>query len=679
MQEKTKYKTMKKGRHPREEVVKGTLASLVAALVAGLLPHMLHLSPWIPIWCFGFWGYAVLSESKGWPLPRTIPRMCLTFLGLAGVFITTGGIIDNTFGASLLCVMAGLKTLEVRRERDLFITVFIAYFMVVSSLFFSASLLMTLYMVVAMIHISAILLRLNAPGVPLKDAFKVSGAITAKAIPLTLVLFFFFPRIDGNLFGITSSRTATSGFSNTLSPGSVSQLTRSNDPVFRVTFNAPPPASDQRYFRGIVFQEFDGRTWRARSIPPTGAYIESSSGPVSYEMIYETKTVDRFFPLDLPLVIPRAAGIRADYTLQKPRGGIKESPYRFLSATTYNTGGLNQWESIFSRIPSGGNPKSRNLARQWRSESHGAEEVVNKALSYLEANNFLYTLQPPALGEDPVDSFLFESRRGFCEHYASAFTYLMRSAGIPARIVGGYLGGTVNPFGNYLIVRQSDAHAWTEVWIRGKGWLRVDPTSVVAPERIGRGAGFGLPEIERPSFFIGDGASFLARGINRLRLGWDSLNYQWDLQVIGYSFSLQNTFLKKLGITSRNWKGWLKAIAWVVALCGITFAFAWLILELRGRKRTPRVKASWNLFQHKLKKQGIHRHASTGPMDFLEDIKKKHPHLYPDARTITRLYVEITYGRETGNKEKQRELQRMVNRFNPGKVKPRTPGLNAGV
>jgi len=679
MQEKTKYTPVKKGRHPREEIVKGTLASLVAALVAGLLPHMLNLSPWIPVWCLGFWSYAVLSESRGWPMPRTVPRMCLTFLGLAGVFVTTAGIIDNTFGASLLCVMAGLKTLEVRRERDLFITVFIAYFMVVSSLFFSASLLMTLYMVVAMVHISAILLRLNAPGVPLKDAFKVSGAITAKAIPLTLVLFFFFPRIDGNLFGITSSSRATSGFSNTLSPGSVSKLTRSNEPVFRVTFKGPTPASDQRYFRGIVFQEFDGRTWRARSIPPTGAYIESSSGPVSYEMIYETRAADRFFPLDLPLVIPRAAGIRADYTLQKPRGGIKETPYQFQSATTYNTGGLNQWESIFSQLPYGSNPKSRNLARRWRAESQGADEVVEKALTYLEANNFLYTLQPPSLGEDPVDSFLFESRRGFCEHYASAFTYLMRAAGIPARIVGGYLGGTVNPFGDYLIVRQSDAHAWAEVWIRGKGWLRVDPTSVVAPERVDRGAGFGLPEIERPSFFIGDGASFLARGINRLRLGWDSLNYQWDQQVIGYSFSLQNTFLKKLGISSRNWKGWLKAIAWVGVLCGITFAIAWLVLELRGHKRTPRVKASWNLFQQKLEKQGIHRHASTGPVDFLEVIKRKHPHLYPDARAITRLYVEITYGRETGNKEKQRELQRMVNRFNPGKVKPRTPGLNADV
>lgn len=583
------------------------------------------------------------------------------------MFLTTGGVIDNTFGASLLCVMAGLKTLEVRRERDLFITVFIAYFMVLSSLFFSASLPMTLYMVAAMIHITAILLRMNCPGVPLKEAFKVSGAITAKAIPLMLVLFFFFPRIDGNLFGITSKQTATSGFSNTLSPGSVSQMILSNNPVFRVTFEGATPASDQRYFRGIVFQEFDGRTWRVRTTPPSGAYIESASGSVSYKVIYETKNVHRLFPLDLALKIPRSAGIRADYTLKKPRGGIKETPYQFRSATGYNTGPLNPWESIFSQLPANGNPQSRRLARQWRAESMGAEEVVEKALTYLSTNGFLYTLTPPVLGRNPVDSFLFESKRGFCEHYASAFTYLMRAAGIPARIVGGYLGGTVNPFGNYLIVRQSDAHAWTEVWIKEKGWIRVDPTSVVAPERLERGAGFGLPDIERPSFFLGDGASFLTRGLNRLRLGWDSINYQWDTQVIGYSFSLQETFLKRLGIKSRNGHGWLKAIAWVVALCAATFALAWLILELRGRKRQPRVQASWLLFQKKLKKQDITRHAATGPMDFLEHIKHDHPHLYPESRTITRLYVEITYGRGAGNKEKQRELTRAVNRFNPKK------------
>ncbi|WP_300672578.1 DUF3488 and transglutaminase-like domain-containing protein [Desulfoluna sp.] len=669
----------KKGRHPREESVTGSLPSLVAALGAGLLPHIPHLNPWIPMWCIGFWGYAALSETRRWPLPRMVFRTGLTLLGFAGVFLSTGGIIDNTFGASLLCVMAGLKTLEIRRERDLFITIFIAYFMVLSSLFFSASLPMTLYMVGAMIHITAILLRLHCPGVPLKDAFKVSGAITGTAIPLTLVLFFFFPRIQGNLFGITPRPTATSGFSDTLSPGSVSRLARSDAPVFRVTFDGPIPPADERYFRGIVFQTFNGKTWRSASQPPAGAFIEATASPVSYEMIFETKNTDRFFPLDLPLAIPKVTGIRADYTLKKPTGGLKGTAYRFQSATAYHTGPWTPWEALFTLTPKGTNPRSRALARQWRAEATGPEEIVEKALRYLETHDFLYTLTPPTLSGQRVDQFLFDTRRGYCEHYASAFTFLMRAAGIPARIVGGYLGGTINPFGDYLIVRQADAHAWTEVWLDGKGWVRVDPTSVVAPDRVSRGAGFGLPEIDRPSFFLGDRASFLARGIDRLRLGWDAINYQWDSQVIGYSDTLQDDFLKKLGISSRHWTGWLKATLWGLAFCALIVSLAWLAVEWRGRKRKPRVQASWRLFQRKLEKQGLTRHAATGPHDFLERIKKEQPHLYPEARTITRLYVAITYGREGATHEKQGELKRAVARFNPKKLHPRKQGWKAGV
>ena len=663
----------KKGRHPREEAVKGTLPLLVAALAAGLIPHMTHLSPWIPVWCVGFWGYAVLSEPKGWPLRRTLSRVCLTFLGFACVFVSSNGVIDNRFGASLLCVMAGLKPLETRRERDLFIAIFIAYFMVVSSLFFSASLVMTAYMVAAMIHITAILLRINCPAVPLKEAFKVSGAITGKAVPLTLVLFFFFPRIDGSLFGITATRSASSGFSTTLSPGSVSQMVKSQAPVFRVTFDGVIPASDQRYFRGIVFQTFNGTSWRAAIRPPSGATVKGSGPIASYEIMVETKNTDRLFPLDLPVTLPKDTAQLADHTMQKPKGGLKEAPYRFGSATAYTTGPFAPWEAVFTRLPAGGNPQSRRLARRWRAQATDARQVVDSALAYLGTNGFVYTLTPPLLSGERIDRFLFDTRKGFCEHYASAFVFLMRAAGVPARIVGGYLGGTVNPMGNYLIVRQADAHAWAEVWLKGQGWVRVDPTSAVAPDRVERGAGFGLPEADRPSFFIGDGASFLARGLQRLSLGWDALNYHWDTRVIGYSGSLQEAFLKKLGASSRSAKGWVAAAAWGVALCCAVFGLAWLILELRSRTKIPPVRASWALFQKKMEKEQITRHPATGPLDFLDRIKKEAPHLYPEARRIIRLYVALTYGPGGDSTERPQELRRAVNRFNPRKIRPRSP------
>ena len=652
---------------PKETLEAGALPFLISALAVGLIPHLPHLNPWIPLWCIGLWGYALVANTRGWPLPRPLLRTVLTFGGCIAAFITSGGAIDNAFGASLLCVMAGLKVLEIRRERDLFNTVCIAYFMVVSSLFFSASLPMILYMALAILEISAVLIRVHCPGTGWKKAAGLSGAITAKAIPLALVLFFFFPRIDGNILGITPSKGATSGFTDTLSPGSVSRLTQKRTPVFRVTFNGATPAPAQRYFRGIVFQTFDGKSWRVTRRPPKGAPIHTATPSISYEMRYETSSADRLFPLDLPMTGPPASVRLGDYTLRIPRGGLTDAPYTFRSATAHDTGPLAPWEALFSTLPATGNPQSRMMAQRWRSEATGPEALIDRALSYFASQGFSYTLSPPTLGKDPVDGFLFDSRRGFCEHYASAFTFLMRAAGIPARIVGGYLGGTVNPFGGYLIVRQSDAHAWVEVWTQAGGWKRVDPTAVVAPDRMDRGAGFGLPEVERPTFFLGDSASAFTRGLRRFTQGWDAVNHAWNSRIIGYSFSLQSAFLKRLGIPTLDAKGWIKSALWFLAICGILLGIFWALLEFKGRKSPPSPQASWTLFQKKLQRQGIVRPLSMGPATFLAAIKKSHPQLYPEAGTITRLYVELTYGNKGEDGAKQRELKRAVNRFAPGK------------
>ncbi|MCG8472917.1 MAG: DUF3488 domain-containing protein, partial [Desulfobacterales bacterium] len=325
-------KKQKKGRPPRETLVLGSIPWIVSALVAGLIPHIPAIPLWIPLWCFLLWGYSIAAEVKGLPMPRPITRFFLTLLGIACVLISSAGIVDNAFGASLLCTMAGLKPLEIRNERDLFISIFIAYFMVVSSLFFSASLMMTLYMVTAMIHITAVLIRVNTPASTINEALKIASAITAKAIPLTLVLFFFFPRIDGNLFGITPRKSATSGFSNTLSPGSVSQLARSNVPVFRVSFDSEIPAPEKRYFRGIVFQEFDGQSWRASATPPGIKGAVKVRGTLTYRIHFETRQVDRLFPMDLPLKLPAGTVLRGDFTAKNPKEGIKDSPYTFRSS-----------------------------------------------------------------------------------------------------------------------------------------------------------------------------------------------------------------------------------------------------------------------------------------------------------------------------------------------------------
>lgn len=655
----------KRGRAPREELVHGSIPWIVSALIAGLIPHTPHIPIWIPVWCLLLWGYSILAEIRGLPMPKAITRFFMTLLGIAGVLFATQGVVDNTFGASLLCAMAGLKTLEIRRERDLFISIFIAYFMVVSSLFFSASLVMTLYMVGAMVHITAVLIRVNVPASPMKEALKVAGAITAKAIPLTLVLFFLFPRIDGNIFGITPRRSASSGFSDTLSPGSVSQLAQSSVPVFRASFSSGTPAPQLRYFRGITFQKFDGRSWKTGEKPAIAPGGIGARSAITYRITYETKQVDRLFPLDMPLSIPKGAILNGDFTIPTPKSGIKDTPYEFTSGLSYNTGNLYQWERVFLTLPERGNVEARALASSFRNTSGSTREVVNKALDYFANQDFKYTLSPPPLETNPIDTFLFETRRGYCEHFASAFTFLMRAAGIPARVVGGYLGGSVNPFGDYLIVRQSDAHAWCEVWLKNQGWVRIDPTSVVAPERVEQGAAFALPEFERPSFFIDGSSSLFSKAFNRIRLGWDAINYQWDAKVIGYSFSLQTTFFKRLGITSRDWKGWLKVAFWIMGTLGVIMGVGWFLLEFKNRERFSHVETSWRIFKRKMEKAGVPKAPGEGPLDFLERIEEERPSAAPEARKIAGLYVELTYGRASTDAGKPSELRKKVRGFRP--------------
>ncbi|MCG8470970.1 MAG: DUF3488 and transglutaminase-like domain-containing protein, partial [Desulfobacterales bacterium] len=449
----------------------------------------------------------------------------------------------------------------------------------------------------------------------------------------------------------------------TLSPGSVSQLARSNVPVFRVSFDSEIPAPEKRYFRGIVFQEFDGRSWRASATPPGIKGTVKVRGNLTYRIHFETRQVDRLFPMDLPLKLPAGTVLRGDFTAKAPKEGIKDSPYTFRSSLAYNTGEMQPWEVIFLHLPEGGNPRSRALAMEWRRTLITPEKIIETALNRFRNTDFRYTLSPPPLKGDPVDAFLFKTQKGYCEHFASSFTYLMRAAGIPARVVGGYLGGSVNPFGEYLIVRQSDAHAWCEVWLKGKGWTRIDPTSVVAPARLEQGAGFALPEVERPSFFITGSSSLFSRTLHRIRLGWDSINYQWDAKVIGYSFSLQTTFLKKLGITTTGWKGLLKAAFWVFGLLGIILAAGWLLMEFKGREKHSHVQTSWLIFQSKMAKSGLAKEKSQGPLDFLAAIQKKRPALASDAARITQLYVQLAYGKRAGDQKVEKRLRKKVRRF----------------
>jgi hypothetical protein len=305
--------------------------------------------------------------------------------------------------------------------------------------------------------------------------------------------------------------------------------------------------------------------------------------------------------------------------------------------------------------PSRANPRAKELGRALRQKHADDQSIINEMLGMFR-RNFVYTLEPPLLGEHPVDEFLFSTRTGFCEHYASAFAVVMRAAGIPTRIVTGYQGGEVNALGNYLIVRQADAHAWTEVWLNGRGWVRVDPTFAVAPVRVDTGISAAVPRTDPLPLMMRTPLAFL----RHVRLTWDYAANAWNQWVLGYTPERQRSLLAIAGLDDATWK---KLTATLFVLAGIIVAmFAVVALrQLKTRVRDP-VKIAYLRFCDKLRRKGLSRDPAEGPVDYARRVERQRPELSPAVEAITRLYVALRYGAESSAAVLM-ELQRRVRQF----------------
>ena len=316
------------------------------------------------------------------------------------------------------------------------------------------------------------------------------------------------------------------------------------------------------------------------------------------------------------------------------------------------------------KIPPNKNPQAIALAREWRAASANPVQYVNTALNYFRNNDFGYTLNPPPLGEESIDDFLFRTRKGYCGHYASAFTFLMRAAGIPARMVAGYLGGELNPYGEYLIVRQSDAHVWVEVWLSGKGWVRTDPTLAVAPQRVEQGLAAALPA-EEWSILSSFGAlgPFAKHWIN-IRLGWDAINNQWNKWVLGYSNTRQKKLLAKFGISAGTRKGLASAIILGTAVMSLITLGYLLSLSKKAAPKQDAVQKAYLTFCAKLARIGLARKPSQGPLDYASMVVALRRDLKTSVLDIVKLYIRLRYGRG-GDRDDRRRLKILVKQFDP--------------
>lgn len=629
------------------------------SFMVAMFPHIFHL----PLWVTAFTLFALgwrSAQANGWL--GSVPRWLLVPLVLVGgvsVFAQYWTIVGRDPGLALLTVMASFKFLEAKTHRDILILVFLCYFLLATHFLFGQSILIAVYMLGTLIIITATLITINQrdDSIRLTARLQVAGRLLLMSMPIMLILFILVPRIPGPIWGLTQEqRGGITGLSETMSPGAISDLITSNDVAFRVTFEGDIPPQEKLYWRGPVMVNFSGTTWSQNKHHEIYRFdLAGTADPARYTVTLEPHGKHWLFGLDIPAQILVDSYMSSEYQLtsKKPLNDMKR--YTLSSRLTYQLGlkeSLDYLE-LASRYPENRNPRTFALGRQWARQLDSDIEIVNRALNMFRNEEFIYTLQPPLLGQHPSDDFLFQTRRGFCEHYASSFALLMRAAGIPARIVTGYQGGEINAVGNYLIVRQSDAHAWTEIWLENRGWVRVDPTAAVSPDRIENGLDQALKD-ELATFKISKRNPL----IGNLMFYWDNLQHSWNDWVLNYDQRKQARFLDQLGLGIQSWGDMV--IALVICLVAITGGY-WLVGWYRSRPLPPPVyEKIIDQLLRKLARKGYQRMPSEHLPEFLQRIRQHQDFEDEELENIIRVYTRIKYARGYQKQAILMRFQKMV-------------------
>jgi transglutaminase-like putative cysteine protease len=625
---------------------------LLAALFMVLLPHLLRMPPWLSLLCVALFGWRLAHELKGWALPRRTLRWLLTFVAFVLVALQFKSVVGRDAGVALLSVMLCLKLLELRSLRDAMTTLYISYFLVIGAFLFSQSIYTGGYLLLVVLLLTAALIVLNHPQSSTANTryyLRYAGQLLLQAFPLMVVLFLLFPRLNGPLWHMPQERVGKTGLSNEIRMGTISSLVESEEVAFRVEFQGPIPAADRLYWRGPVLWQTDGRIWQRLRQPQghTLPAFEANSAPLRYSVTLEPGGDSWLFSLDLPATMPQGletpALVRPDFELLAAKVATTSQRYTISSVLDYRTTEINESQLRAAlQLPEAVNRRSVALAREWADAGLTPRQLVTRALNYFRDNDFYYSRQPPLLDNDPVDDFLFNSRRGFCEHYATSFVTLMRAAGVPSRVVTGYQGGESNRLGDYLIVRQSNAHAWAEVWLENEGWRRIDPTSNIPPERVEEALDSRRFATTDLLANVTQGKSFtlFKKSFFQLRQMWDAVNHGWNQWVLGFDQTQQERLLKALGLQEGGWKN-LIALLLVVLIVLVTLISVGLLLQ-RPYQRDP-VQRHYQRFCAKLARRGIVRRADEGPLDFATRAGEALPSLGEAIQAITRLYVGLRY------------------------------------
>lgn len=619
-----------------------SLIFLLCSIALITLPHAWHLP--LPLFSFFLvtlvWRFLALWR-RHW-LPNRWILFLVTLLAIALLIVQHRGLFGRDGGTALIVVALGLKLFEIRSRREIYLVVYLSFIVAASQFLYEQSIFMAGYIFVVCASQLLTLIFETAHQIPSRVAIKTAMAITLQALPLAIVVFMLFPRVEApRWMWLQDNNKALSGLNNTLEPGSISDLSLSDELVFRVHFRGDLPPAALRYWRGPVYTKTDGGRWfvadKHDQLPLKPDFNGES---YSYTLLMEPQKQDWVFALEMAEQFDASLKQDALFQLRTNKRFSERAEYQLTSRTQYKTAAITPAEYQDNlQLPVAPSAKQLQLIKALHGFEAQPELFIQNLLNHFRREKFYYTLTPPLMPDNPIDTFLFETRSGFCSHYATAFVYLLRITKIPARVVGGYQGGEFNKVGEFLEIRQADAHAWAEVWLENQGWVRFDPTAAIAPERIERGVNVDLQVATGAVNFGGLARDSVA--LNWLKRGrqlWRSVDYNWQRWVINYNSANQSQFLQSLGIEDLT-----ALLKWLMgSVLAVTFPLAWWLLRQKVRVSDKAVKY-YRSFCAKLAKKGTEIHLGEGARAFSERAKKQYPDLADQIENITVLFIRLRY------------------------------------
>ena len=661
---------------------------LLVAVPVAALPHAWEQPPWVIAALAGALLWRLVIHTGHARLPARWLLVVLVVAGGGTVFAEFGTVFGQQAGTALLLVMVALKLLEIRTQRDIVVTLFLAYFVVATTYFFNQSIVIAAWSLVSAWLITAGLIQVHG-GRPLAlpRLARSSALMLVHALPIMLILFLVFPRIPGPLWGSPEQDSiGQTGLSERLEPGDIAQLLENEATALRVRFEGPPPPSSLQYWRALVMTEFDGRTWRTDRDRPDIPTRAAAEGDVRYTAILEP-TRARYLPvLDWAGALPPQARLLDNLqVVQRERVDSRvqySATARLDAAPAIPLSDMERARAL--ALPANTAPRARVLADVWRT-AHGDDDaaVIAAALALFAGDPFRYTLRPPLLAGDRTDAFLFQTRAGYCEHYASAFAVLMRAAGIPSRVVTGYQGGQWMDTGGYLRLRHADAHAWTEVWLEDRGWVRVDPTGAIAPERIETGlSGLFADDADAPLFLRRSGLPWTVHWRLRVSDWYDLATFRWESLVLAFDPERQRELFARFGLDPGDWRSVLIALG--ASLGGLGLAVA-LIAWLRRPPdlRDPAQRALDRL-SRRFRRQGLGREPQETVTAYVSRVAAARPELAAPLTEFAQAYTHLRYA-DLSTAERARRLEqlrqalRLARRRRVARAETETPGSNPGV